>query len=1334
MLIQTIISTLYLEKKTTRFVSVEEGSGYKAAEIENKNPAIEKQPALPFAVVRDLKRVADAISEQYSTTDEVKPMDMEYTVKLKDKGQNTPTIYLLQARPLQKMNTQSNPPSYLQLDDCEVAPAENKVMVQTLLDGQSYIRTVTNSEDVLFVDDLKEALKAYFKKENPQNIKAIIVRKSAPSTSHESVVLRARGVLVYVADSIDEYNKAEALIKSTHESNPVLLDPQRGLIIRGLSVDAINSGHISYPIPLEVSVPPTQMMMKGLKLAQAKDPVEKKALLDSIIGAFPAFNKNIKESIHLWSNGQPLLEVKNKNSPNGHTLRSLLELMATRESKEAKLAFATLIDYLDKNLAAQMKSSSGVIAGANIPKFMVLETLMEMADREIIPALENKGPQTLERLFHLKFVDALIFQRASKEVVSGFSYGMSTVTTAKEASLINELKLAGINTDQLTEDQLFAYSLKNKIWSHAVQTKWISFVQHLDPKGLETCKVFFKNLNKLNMESTYLNLIFKNYATEKNPKALVTHVLKEIQAEANSNPDMKSRLEKNMVRLTSAENQIEQWKKAKHVVKNFASFKKEFEKDFLQLVSDYAKATKFEKLALLEGASRAVDIYDRTIKSLKENPEFATDQEKVRYFAELLEGYKGMMGQVLKLVSVDNEYNLMKPSMGSMMSFKDYQTNLEKGHSYKFGFTKSYNHTGFNSLLEQARQGKANLNNLEARSEFAVDSLVIGSKADLAFSVHWPDRLEEYFTTFHQNMEKAIQHMRMSQGLTKDVLPDFAKPMVNDIEHKFGVKISQIRQENNGVKIYFNIPLRQHAGALTLTINPKNPEKGMQLEGRMFGNDEHERWDQAASFFSYLAYSDPKLSLSNNIGPDIDYTKIPVEGVGFSLQIAEGYTKQSQLLDKIHYIYKSLTMAPIGDSSHLVTRWGDVDWANLSEELSSHALYANGHILSVYDSKGWSVKKALVAEQSLLSMAKKELSDYKKGKAVQLPNYIGASEYAHIPGNVHNYKGTTSLLLIAVMHLIKADKENAAVRPIIERILTNLDVQKAFPIHIAALAKATKSSSQIFEDSLVTGDFKRAIDQIENLKKDSNIKIADKENYYSKMVKDSLVNTVLVSNSAAEITALYEKLGNTYKGFDFVSILLKAPALTAEDKLHLEQKIKQAEVMQQSSVISSLARQKLKEDIDENIGLLLQSLKISDFPITVQTSADVLIGLAQHNDFSTRAVLENFVGLEDFAGSFHYSYIPDNIYATTTKVRKAAPLYLVKALQSYDASVREYAYKGLGKLINDYETFHAVKPMLNSHLYLKTIVGICKGHFSSPFANTSSNKQLFKDFYNKYNN
>jgi hypothetical protein len=81
-------------------------------------------------------------------------------------------------------------------------------------------------------------------------------------------------------------------------------------------------------------------------------------------------------------------------------------------------------------------------------------------------------------------------------------------------------------------------------------------------------------------------------------------------------------------------------------------------------------------------------------------------------------------------------------------------------------------------------------------------------------------------------------------------------------------------------------------------------------------------------------------------------------------------------------------------------------------------------------------------------------------------------------------------------------------------------------------------------------------------------------------------------------------------------------------------------------------------------------------------SAKCLIGLSQSVDFHTG--YGDFPGLDAYLGKPKYSYVYDNIHPNTSRLRKAAPLYIIQGLENSSDQVKNEAVKAFETLAADY--------------------------------------------------
>lgn len=1059
-----------VRKKETRFVSIQESSGkYTVAPIANNDRSLEMNQALPNPVILDIKRVADDISESYaSEAGKAKPMDMEYVVKLKEKGHDKPVIYLLQARPL--LDTQDKEGiehTYLDLGSLRDVSTQDRMTAETLLDGNAYVRKVEDASEIIFVDDLPRGLDAYLKASDPGKIKVIVSRKTAPATSHEAVTLRPKGVAVMVVNDTEQFKSLKKMAAIATKDKPLLADTQRGLFVKTPKErspnEMIKKGLVSYPIPLEATIPPSRFMGIDKKELAVNEGLQHlvKALL---IG----FNNDADKVIRDLQNGKKLQTTKkkepgffgklinklvNKEEEQVFTLRELFDVMATGETEEAKRALGTILELMKKRLVKSMKETDDFRADINQPMFQVFEAAINLAKKELIPALEKYEPQSLERLYHLKFLEAMIFQTPGNNVMGAPSYAQVLTTDATQRKAMEIAAEEGIDVKN-SDGQMMLILLKmsHLAFSEECSANWKEFIKDITKLPAEEKAQAINDLmrviidmNKVDMTSIWINKVFQDQwkkvcATKPAGAPRAREMLNEIKAVQSSNKDTIQWITQNLYKLEAREQQISQWGDPKFVKKNtkklIASFKGGLGfdptgKSPTSISALYQNSDNLGRLALMQYMRRGVDIYDRTIKTAKGSTEFKDDKEKAQAVGELLKGYFAMMQATFKLIpDISEQKEIMKDGYGDTLTFDSYTNRLKNGYKYDFGFKNVHASIGFDNLVHYLTTGerkhsltfentssayslkdqaakseleamfpiaeseynKQFTQQLEATKRFSVDSLIIGSKADLNFSTHWPNRLEEYFTTFHQNMEQVIKYLNTKNGMDTSLLSTNAKGICDTVTTNFGVQISSLGVENDNIVVGYQIPLRQHSGSLSLKYNPKKPDGGLDLEVQMFGNDEERRWDKSAAVGVLLAHL-KGAGLTDDTSPEIDYYPMPT-GMKFSIHLSSETTKtdQENIIKTLVYLMKTVTMDGGHSPKDLLKNlengyhpyygsnaypgMGKIDWEKIPEESFAHTLWFNVHLLSKFNKEGNDAMAAKVAVNSLLGIARRKLDDY----------------------------------------------------------------------------------------------------------------------------------------------------------------------------------------------------------------------------------------------------------------------------------------------------------------------------------------------------------------------
>ena len=369
---------------------------------------------------------------------------------------------------------------------------------------------------------------------------------------------------------------------------------------------------------------------------------------------------------------------------------------------------------------------------------------------------------------------------------------------------------------------------------------------------MNECYELITKIQSWKLEPVWLNKVFNN-AWKVHGKGNAVKVLADLQKVQDKNKETLKWVSEKTQDSEFLNQQIKQWANPEFVKKNAAKMRDQYINKLgfdlgggsESLRAKYNASDEFGRLALLQYMRRAVTIYDETIKEAKGSTLYPDDNAKVKDFAELLKGYFAMMESCIKMIPSSDEYSMMSPKMGAAVTFKDYIKGLHEGKSYSFGWGGYHSSVGFDKLIQDAQAGHLNPSqHLEARAEFSVDSFIIGSKSDLNFSSHWPTRLEEYFTTFHQNMEKVAKYLNTKNGMNATLLSSEAKDTCTLIKSHFGEDISALNAEGSKIEISYQVPLRQHSSAVNVSDDAKTPEKGIDIAIQMFGNDEHDRWDQ----------------------------------------------------------------------------------------------------------------------------------------------------------------------------------------------------------------------------------------------------------------------------------------------------------------------------------------------------------------------------------------------------------------------------------------------------------------------------------------------------------
>ena len=1071
------INTIIRDKKT-RFIPLQAGESapITVGPMDNKDPDLEVSQGLSDPMVMDMKIAADFFADKYRKGEDLPPaaMDMEYTIQL-GKGDANPVISLLQIRPL--VEKEVTEPSYLTLARVQEIGADKKVAARTLLGGSSSVEDITSLDDVMFVDNLSQGLSRYLKTaykkvkvkapeaslEVVKPPKVIFTRKTAHLTSHEAIFFRKRGVVVFVIDDSSQMERLKKMVGRTNEENPIKADPQRGVLVDTYGYenreDLVTGGFISYPIPREITLP------KGLfhPISKTWKPKEIEIKLQILNERYQKLDNE--------------LMGRKKYHGSDVSNRELFDIVATASNPEdAKRALGTMLRRLNADLKERIAKTEEFRADVNLPLLQIFDAATLLTERQILPAL-SQPPGHPNRLFALKFLDAHIFQEQSQSVVGSQSWRSVKGVDVAEKRAIETAGAYGVTIEGERADwQVQLQKMGNLAFNNEIRINWTKFTKELikaseeNPKVLALAGLLIREVVDLGLATDWVNLVFNPTWTESTPtKGRSVEVLKKLVQIYATDRETIDWVKENRVKLSRNREQIGEWSNPKFTRKNIQKLRNEYSKTYGFLhtkgTSPFAErfkaSDKMGRLALLEFYREAIDIYDKSLKSISGSNEYPEDNiTMAKDFSKLLVGYFNMFKGTVHMITEEDEKVMMyDKGENDDATFDSYLEDMEHGVIEILLSTKG----GLGliqSFQDVQRATEDQSDQFEACPEFNVEALAIGSHADYMYHIVLPHTLEEFFTTTHQNLERVRMHLVTKVGLNSDVLEGTPKNISAAINRKFRQQPSSVSMSGSLMSVRYNIPLRQHSSSIELQFDVNKPEKGVTIIGETFGHNEKARWDKTVGFAAMFGnISGNDFTIPPGSPPVIDYQNPNSCKFTWHVPVNTKPRRMSTLMGAFNYIFKVISFRTVNKSqifSEIEYKLPEKDWHNVNESAYEDTLHYNTYMMEYFANKGNPDLVLKVAKGALEGLIKYGLDDYRRGgKIPHIPGYRNNPEYSYVPGN--DGKTENSLKLTATLYLIKGlveDRSNT--EPVVRSLLENPQFMKKFPDTAEALHNALK--------------------------------------------------------------------------------------------------------------------------------------------------------------------------------------------------------------------------------------------------------------------------------------
>lgn len=892
-----------IHSKENRMVTTEkEADGQAKVEVDFRhNPvALRNTPTISTDIAKTIADIGREIEAHYGM-----PMDVEFVYHPKLR-----TFHLVQARPLTKGDERSIKPSSFPPEKIpEVRQLAGAIVKGAVITASgSAAKVITDKSEILICEDMQEALSSYLAQKNSK-VKAVIVKKYAPSTSHEAAVFRSKAIPVI---QLEHSHQIEQCLQ---DPKPCLIvDPQRNQVVDWgknvrnhetaqkelFELGLLKEGLFKSPLPPRASLLPIfeRDFEKEMKIGLEKSFDPNLTLGDLIArvklndgSSNRAFNQLFSCLYTLLPSVPPKFDKEHLYS----TLKSHIEqLEAAQPGSDNKNAFEALsnitniIYRLSKSIFwNQLGKHKALLQHAMVYSAEIYRSLKEIAALRLSPGDPLIAEKQMAYLDLVSQLDALITDPGTK-----IFFTDSIKQIAQDNKILEEARRKEPEFKELSEEAQTYYleliKFKKSALSHKAQDKWQKFVLHCCKQAKRIQKIahlvdyYFRN----GIESEWLNIAFINKMKEveerfkkrnenlnaKQFEWVFNNVLEELFIESQQTAEEIDHLkidEKRAI-LASWERRIGEWSSPDKFDKLFQEYQAKL-KPLIESISFDPKMSPLSNKANLNLALSLVDIIDKTIKSLKGSPEYEKfGDKKLKRFILLLEDYYRMMEKWLEFIP-ESQYKAWSENMDTTRMDGKFNEKAYLLPAIKSAFSQCIKNASEKDFMPS---GNLNVSSatIDARSSFKrqfVDNM----------GTH---TLEDLFSLFHQNILAAIQYFGRNTQIKEENLPEAILPLVQGIRNlkiydpqynkTIHAELLNITVEYPITRIEFNLPLRNHSAKYTISYDQNSGK--VELKGNMFGVN---RENRMTSILNLAAFIGRLAKLKTQVRSHVDASSMSIE-------------------------------------------------------------------------------------------------------------------------------------------------------------------------------------------------------------------------------------------------------------------------------------------------------------------------------------------------------------------------------------------------------------------------------------------------------------------------
>lgn len=770
---------------------------------------VKNKPSLDDSVAFYLHGLTQFIEKKYGMK-----MDIEFVYDpLSHK------VSLVQARPIPLGDRKNLIPSAVSPQ--YVSEVKSLANGQTITPDVNRAAVINNSDEAIICIGIDEALDQYLK---VSGVKAVIIQKPAPNTSHEAGEFSSKAVPVLQVDDI------ASIEKHIEDNKKIIMDPQRKKV---------------YQVPESLAGIEAQDIEKALyNEGILKEGIFKSTLSQNVTPL--KFNLNPDEHEYISTIATDIKE---------HKIGDLLQKARNGDKKATEQVISYIYSVVTFNKGPQSLSSPAEILSAldslsgpkfgssndeckntlsNIMKLMIqlrkksyinqdLFMQIMLSGAELSIALEQIGTQSHDDKVLINYLNVLekflgsIVSEVKQDVLS---QSVMNGLTDKYHELQALKVTSGMNlSSQQTAVFIKATALSKFLINEDGREKWNTFCLNVCEReeGAKKLEELIDKITVRNLQENWFNTSFIESKVESTVDSSMK-LLSELSEDLESTLSLAGPIELAAKQIRIMESQIPLWKDPKNYSKLYPEFKER-----MKIIKDNLKYDEKDHMLIqalaIQTANHLVDAMDKSIKSLEKSALY-TDKSLQA------ERFKAMVDELVDLMNIWFGYAKLEDSYA--------KESIKKLNREYRGIRPPFNET-----------------ELSISSNFSVNASIATQKGGTVTGE--PQTIEDFFTLAHQNLltflgicgEKANKSLKKHYS---KLLTSIDKEISKSLSHREAPQVITKnllfnKLEHPYILQYYTIPLRAHSATIEIAYNYVTNEANLELT--IIGDNGNNRFNNA---------------------------------------------------------------------------------------------------------------------------------------------------------------------------------------------------------------------------------------------------------------------------------------------------------------------------------------------------------------------------------------------------------------------------------------------------------------------------------------------------------